>query len=141
MIVASLFSWLPSGLTLALSGLLLLGAIAGLVYQRLPAVPYRSVVLIAAGAALYASAWTAGAGNARAVAERQALEAMIAAKAREVAAQKAQIDSLAVDAQVAQQREAAAEARADAQAAVAETIPTTRNLSSETSDKIRDLWK
>lgn len=141
MILATyLVSWLPSWTTLAASGLLLLAGIGGLVYQRLPLMPYRTLVLIGAGLALYASAWTAGAGNMRAEQERQGLMAANRDLARTVAAEQAKAATLAADASRALADLQAAEARARAAEEAALLIPDTGGVSQSTSDAIRNLW-
>ncbi|MFG1246813.1 hypothetical protein [Xanthobacter flavus] len=137
---ATLISWLPSGFTLATSGLLFVVGIGGLVYQRFPLLPYRTLVLVAAVAAIYASAWAAGAGNMRAVQERQALLAANRALVKEVTSERLKVEGLQADARKAAENLQAATARAEAAEAVAATLPDA-SLSDATSDAIRNLWR
>jgi hypothetical protein len=138
---AFLISWLPSGFTLAASGLLLVVGIGGLIYQRLPLVPYRTAAMIGAGLALYASAWSAGAGNFAALAERQALAAKVRGLEATVESERRKAEGLAVDAQAAAEQARAAEARARHAAEVAAALPDDPSISGATSDAIRDLWR
>lgn len=137
---AALISWLPSGFTLATSGLLFLAGVGGLVYQRFPLLPHRTLVLVAAVAAIYASAWAAGAGNMRAEQERQALLAANRALVREVTSERQKVENLQADARKAAENLRLATARAEAAEAVATTLPDA-SLSDATSDAIRNLWR
>ncbi|WP_029554751.1 hypothetical protein [Xanthobacter sp. 91] len=136
---ATLISWLPSGFTLATSGLLFVVGIGGLVYQRFPLLPYRALVLVAAVAAIYASAWAAGAGNMRAAQERQALLAANRALVKEVTSERLKVEGLQADARKAAENLQAATARAEAAEAVAATLPAD-SLDPVTSEAIRNLW-
>jgi len=137
---AYLVSWLPSWATLAASGALLLAGIAGLIWGQVPLAPYRLIATIVGAVCLAVSMWTAGAGNMRAVQEQQALKSQIAAREREVDAQRKIIASLTQDAALAQFQAADAAARALAAEAAAATIPDADGVSADTSGKIRDLW-
>lgn len=137
---AALISWLPSGFTLATSGLLFLAGIGGLVYQRFPLLPYRTLVLVAAVASIYASAWSAGAGNMRAEQERQALLAANRALVKEVTSERLKVEGLQADARKAAENLRLAEARARAAEEVAATLPSDA-LDAVTSEAIRNLWR
>ncbi|MBP2147914.1 hypothetical protein [Xanthobacter flavus] len=137
---AALISWLPSGFTLATSGLLFLAGIGGLVYQRFPLLPHRTLVLVAAVAAIYASAWAAGAGNMRAEQERQALLAANRTLVKEVTSERLKVEGLQADARKAAENLKAATARAEAAEGVAATLPSDA-LDAATSEAIRNLWR
>jgi hypothetical protein len=102
--------------------------------------PYRTAVMIGAGLALYASAWSAGAGNMAALAERQALAAKVRGLEATVESERQKVASLAADAAKATEQAIAAEARARRAEEVAASLPDDPSISAATSAAIRDLW-
>lgn len=129
-------SWLLATLT---ASALVLG-IGGVVYSRLPVLPYRTIVAIVASVLLFVAGWMAHASDQRGKQERADLLAANRALQIEIRAEQGKAQSLERDAKAAQVNAAAAEARAQEAEAVAATIPASGGLSADTSTKTRDLW-
>lgn len=70
----TLISYLPSGLTLFSSSLLLLVGIGLLVYQYFYLLPHRALALLAGSLLIASSMYLGGAGNQKAIQEYQTLE-------------------------------------------------------------------
>ena len=130
-------SWLLATLT---ASALVLG-IGGVVYSRLPVLPYRTIVAIVASVLLFVAGWMGHASDQRGKQEREALLAANRTLQIEIRAEQAKSQSLERDAKAAQVNAAAAEARAQEAEAVAATIPASGGLSADTSTKLREMWK
>ena len=129
-------SWLLATLT---ASALVLG-IGGVVYSRLPVLPYRTIVAIVASVLLFVAGWMGHASDQRGKQEREALLEANRTLQIEIRAEQGKAQSLERDAKAAQVNAAAAEARAQEAEAVAATIPATGGVAADTSSKIRDLW-
>lgn len=139
-LIASYASGAVNWLLVFLTGSALIIGVGGIVYSRLPVLPYRTIVAAGAGALLFVAGWSGHAVDQRGKMERQALLDANRKLVVEITAERRKAASLEADRTTAQQQATEAEERARKAEEVAASIPDSGGVSQPTSDKIRDLW-
>lgn len=139
-LIASYASGAVNWLLVFLTGSALIIGIGGMIYSRLPVLPYRTIVAAVAGVLLFVAGWSGHAVDQRGKMERQALLDANRKLVVEIIAERRKAASLEADRTTAQQQATEAEERARKAEEVASTVPDSGGVSQPTSDKIRDLW-
>ncbi|ABS68889.1 hypothetical protein Xaut_3661 [Xanthobacter versatilis] len=139
-LIASYASGAVNWLLVFLTGSALIVGVGGMIYSRLPVLPYRTIVAAVSGVLLFVAGWTGHAVDQRGKMERQALLEANRKLVVEITAERHKAESLEADRATAQRQATEAEDRARKAEEVAVSIPDSGGVSQPTSDKIRDLW-